>query len=36
MCYTEHEAIGMLELLIDKIFVEYGGHIFQQIIGIPM
>ena len=36
MCYTEHEAIGMLELLIDKIFVEFGGHIFQQIIGIPM
>ena len=26
----------MLEYLIDNIFVEFGGHIYQQSIGIPM
>ena len=26
----------MVELLIDNIFVEFGGHIVQQNIGIPM
>ena len=26
----------MLEYLIDNIFVEFGGRIFQQTIGIPM
>ena len=26
----------MLEFLIDNIFVEFGGKIFQQIVGIPM
>ena len=26
-CYTENEAISMLELLINNIFVEFGGHI---------
>ena len=26
----------MLEYLIDKFFVEFGGRIFQQAIGIPM
>ena len=34
-CYTENEVISMLEFLIDNIFVEFGGHIFQQICGIP-
>ena len=33
---AENDVISMLELLIDNIFVEFGGHIFQQIIGIPM
>ena len=33
---AEKDVISMLELLIDNIFVEFGGHIFQQIIGIPM
>ena len=28
--------IGMLEFLIDNIFVKFGGMIFQQIIGILM
>ena len=26
----------MFEFLIDNIFVEFGGHIFQQTVGIPM
>ena len=33
---AENDVISMLELLIDNIFVEFGGHIFQQIIGISM
>ena len=32
----EINAIWMLEFLIDNIFVECGGVIFQQVIGIPM
>ena len=34
--YTENDIIRMLDFLIDNIFVECGGVIFQQIIGIPM
>ena len=34
--YTEKDIISMLEFLIDNIFVEFGGHIFQQCTGIPM
>ena len=34
--YTEKEIIKMLEFLVDNIFVEFGGQIFQQTIGIPM
>ena len=34
--YTEDEIIKMLDLLIDNIFVTFGGHVFQQTIGIPM
>ena len=30
------DVIKMLEYLIDNIFVEFGGRIFQQTIGIPM
>ena len=26
----------MMEVLIDNIFVQFGGRIFQQTIGIPM
>jgi len=36
MCYTESEVICMLEFLIDNIFVKFEGHIFRQVIGIPM
>ena len=34
--YTEEEVIQMLEILIDNIFVQFGGLVFQQTIGIPM
>jgi hypothetical protein len=27
-CYTEYEVINLLELFIDSIFDEFGGHIF--------
>ena len=34
--YTEDDIVRMIEFLIDIIFVESGGVIFQQVIGIPM
>ena len=34
--YSDADDIKMLEYLIDNIFVEFGGRIFQQTIGIPM
>ena len=34
--YTEDDIISMLNFLTDNIFVQFGGIIFQQIIGIPM
>ena len=34
--YSDADVIKMLEYLIDNIFVEFGGRIFQQIIGVPM
>ena len=34
--YAEADFIKMLEYQIDNIFVEFGGRIFQQTIGIPM
>ena len=34
--YSDADVIKMLEYLIDNIFVEIGGRIFQQTIGIPM
>ena len=34
--YSDLDVIKMLEYLIDNIFVEFGGRIFQQTIGIPM
>ena len=34
--YTEGDIVRMIDFLIDNIFVECGGVIFQQIIGIPM
>lgn len=36
-CYTENEVIySMLKLLINNIFVEFGGNLSRQIISIPM
>ena len=35
-CYTKEQVVSMLEFLIDNIFVEFGGRLFQQIVGIPM
>ena len=34
--YSDADVVKMLEYLIDNIFVEFGGRIFQQTIGIPM
>ena len=34
--YSEEDIVRMLDFLIDNIFVEFGGRIFQQTIGIPM
>ena len=34
--YSDADVIKMLKYLIDNIFVEFGGRIFQQTIGIPM
>ena len=34
--YSDADVIKMLEYLIDNIFVEFGGRIFQQTISIPM
>ena len=34
--YSDADVIKMLEYLNDNIFLEFGGRIFQQIIGIPM
>ena len=34
--YSDADVIKMLEYLIDNVFVEFGGRIFQQTIGIPM
>ena len=32
MCYTENGVITTLEFHICTIFVEFGGHIFQQLL----
>jgi hypothetical protein len=34
--FSETNIINMLELLIDNIFVIFGGRVFQQTVGIPM
>ena len=34
--YSDADVIKMLEYLIDNIFVEFGGRIFQQTISTPM
>ena len=34
--YTADDICKMIELLIDNIFVQFGGRLFHQVIGIPM
>ena len=34
--YTADNICKMIEFLIDNIFVEFGGRLFCQVIGIPM
>jgi hypothetical protein len=34
--FSETDIINMLELLIDNIFVIFGGRVFQQTVVIPM
>ena len=34
--YTADNICKMIEFLIDNIFVQFGGHLFRQVIGIPM
>ena len=34
--YSKINVFKVLELLVDNIYVEFGGHVFQQTIGIPM
>ena len=34
--YTADNNCKMIELLIDNIFVQFGGRLFHQVIGIPM
>ena len=34
--FSETDIIKMLEVLIDNIFVFFGGRVFQQLVGIPM
>ena len=34
--YTADNICKMIEFLIDNIFVQFGGRLFHQMIGIPM
>lgn len=34
--YSEDDIIKILDFVIDKIFVELGGFLFQQAVGIPI
>ena len=34
--YTADNICKMIEFLIDNIFVQFGGRLFPQMIGIPM
>ena len=34
--FTADSICEMIEFLIDNIFVQFGGHLFHQVIGIPM
>ena len=34
--YNANQICHMVEFLIGNIFVKFGGHLFRQVIGIPM
>ena len=34
--YTADNIFKMIECLIDNIFVQFEGHLFRQVIGIPV
>ena len=34
--YTADNICKMIEFLIDNIFVQFGGRLFRQVIGIPV
>jgi len=34
--YTKDDIVNMINFLIDNIFIEFGGRIFQQTVGIPV
>ena len=34
--YTADNICKMIEFLVDNIFVQFGGCLFRQLIGIPM
>ena len=34
--YTADNICKMIEFLIDNIFVQFGGCLFHQVVGIPM
>ena len=34
--YTADDIYKMIEILIDIIFVQFGGYLFRQVIGIPV
>ena len=34
--FTADGICEMIEFLIDNIFVQFGGRLFRQVIGIPM
>jgi len=34
--YTEDDVVNIINFLTENIFIEFGGRIFQQTVGIPM
>ena len=34
--YSVTDIIRMVEFWIDNIYVEFGGHVYEQTVGIPM
>ena len=34
--YSTTQIREMVEFLIDNFFVKFGGHLFSQVVGIPM